>query len=41
VRPSSGDWAVVVLAFVVIGGVLALVLMSVVLMAYTVLRPFQ
>jgi hypothetical protein len=31
---------VVVLAFVVIGGVLALVLMSVVLMAYTVLRPF-
>jgi hypothetical protein len=40
VRPTSGDWAVVVLAFVVIGGVLALVLMSVVLMAYTVLRPF-
>jgi hypothetical protein len=39
-RPTSGDWAVVVLAFVVIGGVLALVLMSVVLMAYTVLRPF-
>jgi hypothetical protein len=40
VRPSSGDWAVVILAFVVIGGVLALVLMSVVLMVYTVLRPF-
>jgi len=40
VRPSSGDWAVAILAFVVIGGVLALVLMSVVLMAYTVLRPF-
>ena len=40
VRPSSGDWVVVVLAFVVIGGVLVLVLMSVVLMAYTVLRPF-
>jgi hypothetical protein len=39
-RPTSGDWAVVVLAFVVIGGVLALVLMSVVLMAHTVLRPF-
>jgi hypothetical protein len=39
VRPSSGDWAVVILAFVVIGGVLALVLMSVVLMVYTVLRP--
>jgi len=39
-RPSSGDWAVAILAFVVIGGVLVLVLMSVVLMAYTVLRPF-
>jgi len=40
VRPSSGDWAVVILAFVVIGGVLALVLMSAALMAYTILRPF-
>lgn len=40
VRPSSGDWAVVLLAVVVIGGALALVLMSVALMAYTVLRPF-
>jgi len=39
-QPTSGDWAVVVLALVVIGGVLVLVLMSVVLMAYTVLRPF-
>jgi hypothetical protein len=39
-RPTNGDWAVVIMAFVVIGGVLVLVLMSVVLMAYTVLRPF-
>jgi len=40
VRPSSGDWAVVVLAIVIVVGVLALVLMSVAMMAYTVLRPF-
>jgi len=40
VRPSSGDWAVVVLAIVIVAGALALVLMSVALMAYTVLRPF-
>jgi hypothetical protein len=40
VRPSSGDWAVVLLAVVVIGGVLALVLMSSGMMAYTLLRPF-
>jgi hypothetical protein len=40
VKPSSGDWAVVLLAMVVILGVLALVLMSVAMMAYTVLRPF-
>ena len=40
VKPTSGDWAIVLLAFVVIGGVLALVLTSVALMAYTVLRPF-
>ena len=39
-KPSSGDWAVVLLAMVVILGVLALVLMSVAMMAYTVLRPF-
>ena len=40
VKPTSGDWAIVLLAFVVIGGVLALVLTSVALMAYTGLRPF-
>jgi hypothetical protein len=40
VRPTSGDWAIVLLAVVVIGGALALVLLSVATMAYTVLRPF-
>jgi hypothetical protein len=40
VKPGSGDWAVVLLAIVVIGSVLALVLMSVAMMAYTLLRPF-
>jgi hypothetical protein len=37
VKPSSGDWAVVLLAIVVILSVLALVLMSVAMMAYTLL----
>jgi len=40
VKPSSGDWAVVLLAVVVIGGALALVLVAAATMAYTVLRPF-
>lgn len=40
VKPTSGDWAIVLLAFVVIGGALALVLTSVAFMAYTLLRPF-
>jgi hypothetical protein len=40
VKPSSGDWAVVLLAIAVIGGALALVLLSVATVAYTVLRPF-
>jgi hypothetical protein len=40
VKPSRGDWAVVLIAIAVIGGALALVLMSVALMIYTVLRPF-
>ena len=40
VKPSSGDWAVVLLAIAAIGAALALVLMSVALMVYTVLRPF-
>ena len=39
-KPTSGDWAIVLLAFIVIGGVLALVLTSAAMMAYTLLRPF-
>ena len=39
-KPTSGDWAIVLLAVIVIGGVLALVLLSVSMMAYTLLRPF-
>ena len=39
-KPTSGDWAIVLLAVIVIGGVLALVLISVAVMAYTLLRPF-
>ena len=39
-KPTSGDWAIVLLAVIVIGGVLALVLISVAMMAYTLLRPF-
>ena len=38
VKPTSGDWAIVLLAFAVIGGVLALVLTSVALMAYTLVK---
>jgi hypothetical protein len=41
VKPTSGDWAMVLLAVMVIGGVLALVLISVAMMAYTLLRPFM
>ena len=41
VKPSSGDWAMVLLAGVLILGVLALVLTSVVLMGRVILRPFQ
>ena len=40
IRPSSGDWAMVLLAMAVIGGALALVLLSVGMMLYTLLRPF-
>jgi hypothetical protein len=40
VKPTSGDWAVVLLALVVIGGALALVLLSAAMMAYTALGPF-
>ena len=39
-KPTSGDWAIVLLAVIVIGGLLALVLLSVSMMAYTLLRPF-
>ena len=41
VKPSSGDWAVVLLASVLILGVLALVLASMVLMGRAVLLPFR
>ena len=41
VKPSSGDWALVLLAGVLVLGVLALVLTSVVLMGRVILRPFQ
>jgi hypothetical protein len=40
VRPTSGDWAIVLFAVVVIGGVLALLLLSAAMMVYTLLRPF-
>jgi hypothetical protein len=40
VKPTSGDWAIVLIAMVLVGGMLALVLTSVALMAYTALRPF-
>ena len=40
VKPSSGDWAIVLLALVVVGGVLLLVALSAMWMVYTVLRPF-
>jgi len=38
VKPTSGDWAVVLLAIVVVAGAVALVLTSVALTAYTLLR---
>ena len=41
VKPSSGGWAMVLLAIVLICGVLALVLTSVVLLGRVILRPFQ
>ena len=40
VRPSSGDWTIVLIALVAIGGVLAIVLLAVATMVYAVLRPF-
>jgi len=41
VKPSSGDWAIVLLAGVLIVGTLALVLISVVLMGRVIARPFR
>ena len=38
VKPTSGDWAVVLLAIVVVAGAVALVLTSVALMAYTLVK---
>jgi hypothetical protein len=40
VTPTSGDWAIVLFAVVMIGGLLALVLASAALLVYTVLQPF-
>ena len=38
-KPSSGDWAVVLMALTVVGGALALVLLSAATMAYSLIRP--
>jgi hypothetical protein len=38
--PTTGDWAIVLFAVVIIGGLLALVLASAALLVYTVLQPF-
>jgi hypothetical protein len=38
VKPTSADWAVVLIAMVLVGGMLALVLTSVALMAYTLVK---
>ena len=40
VKPTSGDRAIVLLAFVVVGGVLFLVLLSAIGMISAILRPF-
>jgi hypothetical protein len=40
VKPTSGDWAIVLLAFVVVGGVFLLVALSAFWMVYLVVRPF-
>jgi hypothetical protein len=39
VKPTSGDWAVVLLAVVIIGGLLALVLASAAMMVHTLVGP--
>lgn len=40
VRPTSGDWAVVLIALIVVGGTVSLVVLSALFMAYTIIRPF-
>jgi hypothetical protein len=40
VTPTSGDWAVVLIAFVVVGGGVLLIALSATWMIYTILRPF-
>jgi hypothetical protein len=40
VKPTSGDWALVLLAFAVVGGVVLIVALSAVWMVYSILRPF-
>jgi len=40
VTPTSGDWAIVLLAFVVVGGVFLLVALSAFWMLYLIVRPF-
>jgi hypothetical protein len=40
VKPTSGDWAIVLFSIVLVGGALALVLTSAAMMIYTLFRPF-
>lgn len=40
VKPTSGDWAIVLLALVVVGGVLLIVALSAIWMVYLIVRPF-
>lgn len=40
-KPGSGDWAFVLLVFIVIGGTAALVAMSCAWVVYSVFRPFR
>lgn len=41
VQPTSGDWAIVLLAGVIVVGALALVMLSVVVMGRVIMRPFS
>ena len=40
VKPTSGDRAIVLLAFIVVGGVFLLVALSAIWMVYLIVRPF-